>query len=270
MIDQLGWFAASCICVASLLYRKKMLEIRHHENPLIQGYKRLDAHVVTCAFSTEKEAREYCLQFKQSANTFNLGGTWDFVLFKDVRNAMFYVENMHLLISTVESSPIIVPGSWQLQFPGDLPIYTNSGYIFELDQVEIPCCNPTGYYSREFEVPSNWNSRRIILSFQGVDAAFYVWINGEFVGFSKDSRLPAEFDVTSVLKDSGVNSIKILVCRLTDGLLFENQDMWNLNGIFRDVLLISYPLPLHISDFSWNLDLGGTNYSPTQGIFVCL
>ena len=136
-----------------------------------------------------------------------------------------------------------------------------------LDQVEASCENPTGYYSTEFIVDDEWVARRTILSFLGVDSAFYLWINNHYIGFSKDSRLPAEFDVGSHLKygDDSANVLEVIVCRLSDGNLFENQDMWNMNGIFRDVLLSSYPLPLHIYDFAWDLEIGTTAYYTTQG-----
>ncbi len=142
---------------------------------------------------------------------------------------------------------IQVPGNWQMQGYGR-PHYTNVQFPFPVDPPRIPTENPTGSYLREFHVDEEWIGRRLILRFDGVDSAFHVWVNGQEVGFSKGSRLPAEFDITAVAK-AGCNTLAVRVYQWSDGSYCEDQDMWWLSGIFRDVSLIA-PAPLHVYDLT--------------------
>jgi beta-galactosidase len=142
---------------------------------------------------------------------------------------------------------ISVPGNWQLQ-GYDIPIYLNIPYPFAMDPPRIPSdFNPVGSYRREFDLPPGWLGRQVFLHFDGVESAFYVWVNGHRVGFSKDSRTPAEFNITPYLR-TGANVLAVEVYRWSDGSYLECQDFWRLSGIFRDVYLFSTP-PLHIRDF---------------------
>ena len=148
--------------------------------------------------------------------------------------------------------PIDVPGNWQLQGLDrgyDVPMYTNVQYPFPIhDLPRVPTDdNPTGSYRRTFSVPPDWDGRQIFLAFDGVDSAFYVWVNGEMVGFSQGSRLPAEFNITSYVK-AGDNTLAVRVYRWSDGSYLEDQDFWRLSGIYRDVFLWAAP-PIHIRDF---------------------
>jgi beta-galactosidase len=266
MFEQAVFVAGCCVCIASLLLKKKHSVLRKHENPHVQGFGRLNPHVVIAVWGSEQEARTLVMQPKCSSNVADLNGMWGFQLFRSSEDAFRYRETADIDDIT-ELKTIVVPGSWQLQCPGDLPIFTNAGYAFALSQIDTPCENPTGYYVKEFALKSSWRDRRIVLHFAGVDSAFYVWVNGKYVGISKDSRLPADFDVTSVVmfnecddsslisRGAVINKLQVLVCRMSDGHIFENQDMWSVSGIFRDVMVVSYPLPLHIYDFSWHVDV---------------
>jgi beta-galactosidase len=125
------------------------------------------------------------------------------------------------------------------------PIYFNVHYPFdptlqsEFDFPEIPSeGNGVSSYRRTFEVPDTWEGRHVFIHFEGVDSAFYLWVNGERVGYSQDSRAGAEFDITPFL-DDGENVVAVQVFRWSDGTWLEKQDMWNLSGIFRDVYLWS-------------------------------
>ncbi len=151
---------------------------------------------------------------------------------------------------------IPVPSNWQIHGHG-IPIYTNIQYPFgPPDPPHIPHDNnPVGSYRRTFTLPPGWTDRRVVLHFAGVESAFYVWINGEKVGYSQGSRTPAEFDVTSFLK-RGKNSIAVEVYRWSDGSYLEDQDFWRLSGIFRDVYLHS-TAPVHLRDFQVRTDLDG-------------
>lgn len=283
LMEQAVFVAGCCICIASLIMRKKHYVLRHHENPHVQGFGRLNPHVVIAVWGSEQEARTLVMQTKCSSNVVDLNGKWNFRLFKNTDDAFLYRDS-GWREEKFELKTVVVPGSWQLQFAGDTAIFTNGGYVFPLSQIDTPCDNPTGYYAKEFALKSSWSNRRIILNFAGVDSAFYVWVNGKFVGFSKDSRLPTDFDITPTVqfnkadntsttgRGAVVNTLQVLVCRMSDGLIFENQDMWNLSGIFRDVMIVSYPLPLHIYDFSWNVEVEffTSCYAATHSKLFCV
>ncbi len=141
---------------------------------------------------------------------------------------------------------IPVPSNWQMEGYG-LPIYTNITYPYPIstsieDPVVMPTdWNPVGSYRRDFELPVRWGwdpsrSDQIFLHFEGVNAAFYLWINGEKVGYSEGSRTPAEFNITPYLR-AGRNNVSVEVYRWPDSTTLEDQDFWRLSGIFRDVYL---------------------------------
>ncbi|GED57148.1 beta-galactosidase subunit alpha [Brevibacillus formosus] len=151
-----------------------------------------------------------------------------------------------------EWARIQVPGHWQLQGYGK-PHYTDLYYPFPVDPPHVPSDNPTGCYLREFTVASDWKNQQVILRFEGVDSAFHVWLNGKEVGYSQGSRLPSEFDVTELLQ-GGRNRLAVQVYQWSDGTYVEDQDMWYLSGIFRDVSLIARP-KLHVRDLAVVTDL---------------
>ncbi|OJX38832.1 MAG: hypothetical protein BGO78_11455 [Chloroflexi bacterium 44-23] len=136
-----------------------------------------------------------------------------------------------------------VPAQWELHGYG-VPIYAPFHMPPSLRKNDLPNIdpedNPVGAYRRMFQIPADWQGRDIYLQFDGVCSAFYVWINGEFVGYSQDSMLPAEFHITPYLKE-GKNLLAVEVYRFSDGSYLENQDMWFLSGIFRSVRLFALP-----------------------------
>ena len=140
---------------------------------------------------------------------------------------------------------IEVPGHWQLQGYGH-PHYTNVQYPFPVDPPRVPNPNPQGWYRRSFRLPPTWEERSVFIRFEGVDSAFELWVNGNIVGSSQGSRLPAEFDVTEWIH-SGENHMDVRVAQWSWSSYLEDQDMWWLSGIFRDVYLLSRPSP-HIAD----------------------
>ena len=107
--------------------------------------------------------------------------------------------------------------------------------------------NPVGSYRRTFRVPESWKGREIVLHFGGVNSAFYAWVNGRLLGYSQDSKTPAEFNITGLLRD-GDNTLAVQVYRYSVGSYLESQDMWRLSGIERDVFLYAIP-QVHIRDF---------------------
>ncbi|MEM8606219.1 MAG: glycoside hydrolase family 2 TIM barrel-domain containing protein [Myxococcota bacterium] len=137
-----------------------------------------------------------------------------------------------------------VPSNVEMLGYGE-PIYLNQHYPFDpnresaFDFPEIPAeNNSVSSYRRDFEVPAGWDGRSVFIRFEGVDSAFYLWLNGERVGYSQGSRTPAEFDLTPFLVE-GENLLAVQVYRWSDGTWLEKQDMWNLSGIFREVILWS-------------------------------
>jgi len=147
---------------------------------------------------------------------------------------------------------IPVPGHWQTNGYGH-PHYTNTDYPFPVDPPDVPTENPTGSYRREFHVPESWEGRRIVLRFEGVDSACRVWVNGEAVGFSRGSRLPAEFDVSEHVTP-GANTLAVRVRKWSAGSYLEDQDTWWLSGIFRDVSLYATP-ETHVADLDVRTEL---------------
>ncbi|HEX6973774.1 MAG TPA: glycoside hydrolase family 2 TIM barrel-domain containing protein [Vicinamibacterales bacterium] len=165
---------------------------------------------------------------------------------------------------------IAVPSNWELRGFG-MPIYVNSGYGFAVDrQNPHPPHddNPVGSYRRTFEIPAEWAGRQVFLRFGGVDSAFYVWVNGERVGYSEDSRTPAEFDITRHVKP-GANLVAVDVYRWSDGSFLEDQDMFRLSGIFRDVLLWS-AAPLRIADLEVHTDFDAAYRDATLAVTATL
>ena len=148
-----------------------------------------------------------------------------------------------------------VPSNWELQGYG-VPIYVDAGLPFQAaaEPPYVPHAeNPVGSYRRPFTVPDAWRDRRVFLHFAGVSSAFYVWVNGEAVGYSEGSKTAAEFDVTEVIRP-GANDLAVEVYRWSDGSYLEDIDFWRLSGIERDVFLFSTP-PLMIRDFDIDASL---------------
>ena len=160
-----------------------------------------------------------------------------------------------------------VPANWQLH-GYDYPIYTNIRYPWgEADPPRVPHdFNPVGSYRRTFTVPEGWAGRQVYVQFGGVSSAFYLWINGHEVGYSEDSRTPAEFNITQYLVP-GENILAAEVYRYSDGSYLECQDFWRLSGIFRDVDLVSFP-DLHIRDFQVHTDFDASYRDAELGIDV--
>lgn len=140
---------------------------------------------------------------------------------------------------------IRVPGNWQM-FGYGKPNYTNIEYPYPVDPPFVPDQNPVGSYRRSFTIPETWEGKRIYLVFEGVDSAYYVWVNGKKVGYSQVSHMMSEFDITDYIIP-GENVLAVKVYQWSDGSYLEDQDMWRLSGIFKDVYLIALP-QLHVRD----------------------
>ncbi|KAI3844214.1 hypothetical protein MKX03_032285 [Papaver bracteatum] len=171
----------------------------------------------------------------------SLSGYWKFFLSPSPTSIPTNFYDSDFEDSSWEALP--VPSNWQMH-GFDRPIYTNVVYPFPLDPPNVPVENPTGCYRTYFEIPEEWKNRRIFLHFEAVDSAFYAWVNGISVGYSQDSRLPAEFEISDFCHPRGSdkkNLLAVQVLRWSDGSYLEDQDHWWLSGIHRDVLLLSKP-----------------------------
>ena len=218
-----------------------------NNNPEITHLNSVDAHATFVPFDTIEEARK--VDRSLSRYFMSLNGLWKFSFAENAekRIADFY-ETKYDCSSWKE---IPVPSNWQLE-GYDYPQYTNVVYPWsEREQLVPPFAptiyNPVGSYIRYFTVPKEWNGQPVYLSFQGVESAFYAWVNGELVGFSKDTFSPSEFDITPYLIE-GENKLAVEVYRWCDASWLEDQDFWRLSGIFREVYLYSTPKQ-HIHDF---------------------
>lgn len=184
---------------------------------------------IVSALSYEKENSEY---YK------SLNGSWKFRWSKNPANRPTDFYNPGFDDSGWDH--IDVPSNWEMQGYG-IPIYTNSEYPFSTARLEAPEeWNPVGSFRSIIDIPGHWDKREIFINFDGVSSAFYIWINGTKVGYSQDSRTPAEFNITKYLKP-GENLLAVEVYRWSDGSFLEDQDFWRMSGIFRDVYLWSRP-----------------------------
>ncbi|MEM1715728.1 MAG: glycoside hydrolase family 2 TIM barrel-domain containing protein [Thermofilaceae archaeon] len=217
--------------------------LHEFENPLVVGVNREPPRA---AFLPCPD-RESALRsgFLESPWKLSLNGKWRFKLVENPGRAPegFYEP----AYDDSGWDEIEVPSCWQL-LGYDRPIYLNVRYPFEPNPPYVPQdWNPTGLYRRRFTLDADLTGRRVFLVFEGAGSAFYVWVNGRFVGFSKDSRTPAEFDITPYVK-RGENLVAVEVLRWSDGTYLEDQDFWRLSGIFRDVYVYTAP-EVRVRDF---------------------
>lgn len=181
---------------------------------------------------------------RSSGAMMSLDGVWSFLIAPNPAAAPSGFEAEEF--DDRDWASIEVPGHWELQGFGR-PIYTNIQYPFPPDPPRVPQeDNPTGCYRRRFELPAQWAGQEIFLTFEGVDAGFHLWINGQPVGYSQGSRNPAEFRITPYLKP-GQNTLALRVYRWTSATYIEDQDQWWLSGIFRSVRLQARPAA-HVRD----------------------
>lgn len=164
----------------------------------------------------------------------SLGGEWKFRLSPSLAEAPDDLKDP----DTSSWDTIGVPGHWQLAGYG-APAYTNIDYPFPVDPPYVPTENPTGDYVRTVTVPADWDGARVVLRFEGVDSRFAVFVDGNPVGWSSGSRLPSEFDLTDLVAPGKEIKIVVRVHQWSAGSYVEDQDMWWLSGIFREVNLLA-------------------------------
>nr|WKN37190.1 glycoside hydrolase family 2 TIM barrel-domain containing protein [Tunicatimonas sp. TK19036] len=252
-------------------------------DPNIVGVNKMKPHTLLIPFDDQEEAQQS--EASESPYYQSLNGSWKFTFSEnpDFRPKDFYTADYD--VSGWDE--ITVPGDWQMQ-GYDLPIYLNHPYEFTTmesasqlplttDNREVrtpnpPAVpmhwNPVGSYRRTFTVPENWTDREVTLHFAGVKTAFYVWVNGQYVGYSEDSKTPAEWDITKFLK-GGENTVACEVYRIASGSYLECQDFWRLSGIERDVYLYATP-KVTIRDLSVRAGLDDSYQNGTFSAAVSL
>jgi beta-galactosidase len=202
-----------------------------------------------------ESARAYCELYSDRENAkkgnedrkLSLNGDWDFMYFKCADD----VPDSFINGDTEGFDKIPVPSCWQTQgYDGHQ--YTNTRYPFPYNPPYVPYENPCGSYVTNFECDGEGKK---YLYFEGVDSCFYVWLNGEFIGYSEVSHSPSEFDITDKIK-SGANTLCILVMKWCSGSYLEDQDKFRMSGIFRDVYILTRP-EKHIRDYRITTEISG-------------
>ncbi len=219
------------------------------ENPEMIGRNKEPAHCTLIPYPDiqgDLEGSRASSPFYKSLN-----GDWKFNWVRQPSERPLDFYKLDYDVSNWKEIP--VPANWQMHGYG-IPIYTNVPYPFKKNPPYIPHeYNPVGSYRTEFTVPAEWKDRQIFIHFEGVKSAFYLWINGRKVGYSQGSMTPAEFNITKYLR-TGKNILAAEVYRWSDGSYIEDQDMWRLSGLYRDVYLFSTP-SVHLRDFFIRCDL---------------
>lgn len=242
------------------------------ENEQITGINKELPHATAMPYGTLTQA----LEAKRHASPYcrSLNGYWSFHFARSPEHRPLEFYRPDYDVSQWDEIP--VPSNWQTMGYGT-PIYVNSLYPFKSDQPRVmgepdPSWttyqerNAVGSYRRDFELPEDWVGRTTFITFDGVDSAFHLWVNGLYVGYSVDSRTSAEFDITKYV-NPGRNVLAVEVYRFSAGSYLEDQDMWRLSGIFRNVTLWSAPL-VHIRDFFVKPDLDSEYRDGTLDVVV--
>ena len=232
-----------CVLMSLAAWGAPATELPDWENPEVVGRNKEPGHCTLMVYPDVETA----LACDRQASPFHqsLNGQWKFncVRTPEDRPKDFYKPDFDVS----KWAQIPVPSNWEMQ-GYDKPIYLNIRYPHPTNPPYIAHdYNPVGSYRREFTIPEDWKDRQVFVHFDGVMSAFYVWINGRMVGYSEDSMTPGEFNVTPYVKP-GENTIAVEVYRWCDGSYLEDQDMFRMSGIYRNVYLFSTPA-VHIRDF---------------------
>jgi beta-galactosidase len=243
----------------------RTLDLPDWENPQVVGIGKAAPHVLVVPFPDAAGAAG--LDPKASPFYRLLNGRWKFHWSKtpEDRPADFYKTDF----DDSRWGEIPVPSDMEIEGYG-VPIYINIGYPWGWPTPpRIPHDRDSvGSYRHRFEVPATWRGRRIRITFGGVSSAFYLWVNGRKVGYSQDSRTPAEFDITDFVRP-GENELAVEVYRYSDGSYLECQDFWRLSGIFRDVALWAID-PLWVRDVGVVTDLDAGYRDATLRVSVAV
>lgn len=224
------------------------------KDPAVNQINRLPMHTEFFAYASSEEAG--LGKPEASSNYLSLNGLWKFnwVEDQDMRPLDFYKSDYN----DKGWGQMPVPGIWELNGYGD-PLYVNPGYAWMNQYKSNPPYAPVknnhvGSYRKIVELPASWDGRQVIAHFGSVTSNMYLWVNGKFVGYSEDSKLECDFDVTRYLKP-GKNLFAFQVFRWCDGTYMEDQDFWRLSGVARDCYLYSKDKSVSVADVRINAGL---------------
>jgi len=251
MIKTILKFILALLPFAASAQQKPFLDdiYSYIENPQMIELNQQPGHVPLLPYASLEKA----LTRKQaeSSGFLSLNGKWKFLytVNPDGINKEFFKNDFNVKTMT----EIEVPGNWQMQGYGE-KIFRNINHAFKIDPPHIPRdYNPVGSYRKSFNIPVNWKEKEVFLHFEGAGSAFFVWVNGQEVGYNQGNNEPAEFNVTRYLK-SGTNNVSVMVFMYSDGTYNEDQDTWRMAGIHRSVYLMATP-KVHIRDYYVTTDL---------------
>lgn len=237
------------------------------DNVRITQVNREEAHTIAIPFADEAQVQNF--QMEESPFYLSLNGTWKFKWAPDPAKKP---ANFHEISYNVSSwDDIEVPSVWQVygvrqKKNWDKPLYVNTSYPFTYTSTYSVMAdrpsdwsynnnmkNPVGSYRKEFTLPADWSNRDVFIRFNGAGHGYYLWINGNQVGYSEDSYLPSEFNISKYIQP-GKNTVAVQAYRFTSGSFLECQDFWRFSGIHRDVFLWSAP-KTQIRDYFFQTDL---------------
>lgn len=198
----------------------------------------------TRAYYIPYESMEKALAGERNKSKYynSLNGVWNF---------KYYERDIDIEKDITDWDEIPVPSCWQMH-GYDIPVYTNANYPYPIDPPYVPDENPCGVYQRTFELNSDWATRQTYIVFEGVSSCVTLYVNGKFVGYSQVSHMQSEFDISKFVKE-GTNVLTVIVHKWCSGSYLEDQDFFRLNGIFRDVYLLSREKN-HIKDITVKAD----------------
>ena len=282
--NKLSLLQILCLCFvtvnANAQQKNPIKDYKHYiENEQVISENKLEAHASFTSFTTEKDALKNTPEFYQL-----LDGIWKFNWVRNPKDRPTTFMNINEDVSNWDN--IKVPSNWEVEGYG-IPIYVNHQYEYSdykapvaddmefVDKIypahpgKVPNdYNPVGSYVREFTIDKNWDGKEIFLHIGAMKSGGFVWINGQYVGYSQGSKLPAEFDITKVAK-VGANKIALQIFRWTDGSYLECQDFWRISGIERSVYVYAQP-KMRIKDYEVVSILDGAYKSGVFELFVNL
>jgi len=237
----MNFYKTLCLFILSVFFMPQFLAAQQNdwENPERPSFNTVPAH----AYFTP-----------EAASKISLDGIWRFKIVQNpTLRPLDFFKSSEL---TRDWKPIKVPANWQTE-GFDKYIFTDVEYPIPVNPPFVPKdYNPVGSYQRDFVMDKSWTGKQVFIHLGAVNSFFYLWINGKYIGFSKDSKTPTEFDITHALKE-GKNTVSIQVFRFSDATYLEGQDMWKLSGIERSVYLIARPV-FHLFDFKVKSTLDAT------------
>jgi len=237
-------------------------KMKDWEDPNVFSINMMPPHAIFNVFDTREDAM--AKDWQHSDRYKSLNGIWKFnwSVAPSKRPKNFYKTDYK--VSHWDN--IKVPSNIELQ-GYSAPIYTDVPYPFEPNPPFVPHDhNPVGSYKRKFNVPSQWVNQQVNIQFGAVNSAMYLWVNGQKVGYGEGSKTPMEFDITPYLQE-GENDLAVELYRFSSGSYLEDQDMWKMSGLERDVYLVART-PNHIRDFFVHAGLNNNYTDGTLNIDV--